>query len=137
MIKNNKSGFTLVEVIVSTVILGTVIVACVLAINSSTKMISKTGIYESHIANVQKVCDTLIEELHTIGDADIGLQIIWDATNVTNEGFNFTKQLDTQYTITSINNGLGFHIKVRMYITSSDDYVEMTAYSDKNGGVWD
>jgi hypothetical protein len=89
------------------------------------------------MAYVQSVCDTLIEELGTTDN--ITSQIVPGAKNATNGGFNFSQKFETQYTIYPKLNGndiLGYNITVRMYVTDQDDYVEMTAYSDANGGVW-
>jgi len=150
MKKTGKAGFTLVEVLVSLVILGILAAGVLPSLIVLQDSIHRAGTLDQYAAQAQGTADTLVSLLGTQADpAFDATSQLFDAANPDNplnigNAFDANLSNKTQYKISKVfdpadpanpDKMLGYTLEVRVYYKNSQ-HLAMWAFADRRGAKW-
>lgn len=139
----NKSGMTMLEVVVAVCILAIVVLAAVTAVNLSHSTVLSQGSSANAAAQAQDLADALITELHTKEPDAVKVETTVGGIDGVSYVSTFpdlsSTSSDRQFTINVVNdqNGVkGYKIRTAVFYTDSKGRkcVQMQAFSAKDGG---
>lgn len=134
----SRKGTTMVEVVLSVLLLALVVTAVLTVMGFSQRLILSNSSETKAAAQAQEITDALITRLHSTKESDFESLEVCGAKYVEKDKFPLAEE-DKQFTVSSVQDedGVdGYKIETAVYFSDGKDRkcVRLSAFSAKEGG---